>query len=82
MLQVLKGHREWVSVLKEAMLFCNHSTDVYTGPHAKQLHLVSEQLARGIMCLSHGLVLWSVITAIPRTRLPIFIIVFIIFWKL
>ena len=48
--QVLKSHREWLPVLKEAVQFCNQSSEIYTGPHARQLHLVCAAVGISVAC--------------------------------
>lgn len=40
--QIFKTNKEWRPILEEAVKFCNESTYVYSGPHARQLHLVSK----------------------------------------
>ena len=42
--QIYRKHKEWFPILKWAVGFCNESSGIFAGPHATQLHLVSNYL--------------------------------------
>ena len=39
--QIYRKHKEWHPILEWSMRFCNDSKEIFSGPHATQLHLVS-----------------------------------------
>ena len=40
-LQVYGSHKEWAPILRWAVKFCSESPNIFSGPHATQLELVS-----------------------------------------